>query len=1505
LAILAAGLVLTYWTVHRADREMRDRLLLQARLVAQAVNVDRLRQFAGDETDLDRPVYVRLKAQLAAVKRAHAKCRFIYLMGRKPTGEVFFFVDNEPSDSKDCSPPGQMYQEAPDAIRRTFETGAGTVEGPFTDRWGTWVSAFAPITDPQTGHPAAVLGMDIAADAWARDALRSALAPVLLTLAPLVILLPLATLLTLQSRRAGARRHWTSRLKPAPAVAVALSLSMFAAWTAGQTERHVRERMFAQVTTSRADVIAKTFHGLRDTRIESLADFYAGSEEVSEDEFRRFTRHLTKDGTVHRWLWAPAVAETERAAFEANARAAGSKDYEIWQKDAQGTRVRASGRDTYYPIFYIAPLMDDEDLLGYDLVSDPVHRAALEEAMRADLPSATDAVARSPEPDGAKSVFLYRPVFDRDRPERLSGFAGAEVRMKTFLRNVGHDGATLSAISLVRDAGAPELLASDWSSAEAPPAEPSLACPVFAFGKVFWVDVRAGNEFLRLHPARAAESTALIGLLLSAALWFVLSMFFRRRTELERLVADRTASLHESEERYRMLFESADDSIRVMDGDRIVDCNARSVEMFGFESKEDVVGRSIFDFCPNQQPDGTPSRERALAMIAAALRGEPQQFQWRHLRKDGTPLDLEISLNRFPSQGKTYIQAIGRDITRRKQTEAELLRTQFAMDRAAYSILWVNEEGRLVYANDAACASMGYTRDELLAMTVFDIDPDFRIENWEQHKKDMRRLGSMSFESRHATKDGRIFPVEVTTNYFEFDGRFMACAFDHDISERKRGEEAIEKRIMALTQPLDDPQGVVIEDLFNLDDLQHLQDEFARATGVASLITRPDGTPVTKPSNFTRFCAETIRKSEIGRANCERSDAQLGVDGLAGPIIRPCLSAGLWGSGASITVGGRHIASWLIGQVRDETISEEHIRAYAQEVDADETDFLAAYHEVPVMTQEQFTEVAQVLFTLARQLSTLAYQNVQQARFITERKQAEEALREKAALLEAQVNATIDAILVVDEHHRRLLINQRAIELFHVPQHILENEDDTVLLQHVAAMVKDPELFLEKVNRLYSNIHEVCHDDIELGDGRLLDRHSAPVLGKDGKYYGRIWVFRDITESRRADEDREKLQAQLAQAQKMESVGRLAGGVAHDFNNMLGVILGHTELALEDLDPRQSLFADLHEIRKAAERSADLTRQLLAFARKQTISPKVLDLNETVEGTLKMLRRLIGEDIELAWRPGHNVGPVRIDPSQIDQILANLCVNARDAIGNTGTIAIETSSAIFDDAYCAQNLGFLPGHYALLAVSDNGCGMDKNMLKNLFEPFFTTKEIGKGTGLGLATVYGIVKQNSGFINVYSELGQGSTFRIYLPQYAQEAIPIPQESPVERLAQGRETILLVEDEPAILRLANTMLQRLGYAVIAASSPGEAMRLAAAHPTEIHLLMTDVVMPEMNGRDLAERLLPLHPDLKRLFMSGYTADVIAHHGVLDEGVHFIEKPFSIRDLGAKIRDVLDHG
>lgn len=511
---------------------------------------------------------------------------------------------------------------------------------------------------------------------------------------------------------------------------------------------------------------------------------------------------------------------------------------------------------------------------------------------------------------------------------------------------------------------------------------------------------------------------------------------------------------------------------------------------------------------------------------------------------------------------------------------------------------------------------------------------------------------------------------------------------------------------------------------------------------------------------------------------------------------------------------------------------------------------------------------------------------------ITESEEAAESLRQSEKKWRATFERSPVGIVLLDNQSLIIDCNHHFTKIFGVP--------------------RETYIGLNLLERLPSGpMQEILQRALsEDGVHRFEGSHSSVISGKE-VYLNIVServsqnlivvVLADFSEQRKAALAQEKMRDQLNQVQKMEAVGRLAGGVAHDFNNMLGVILGLTDMVLDQMEPTHANFEDLQGIRVAARRSADLTRQLLAFARKQIVEPRVLDLNETVEGMLKMLQRLIGENISLLWRPGKDLLPIRIDPSQLDQILVNLCVNASDSIEGTGTISVCTEHAPAEEISTLMDGGEV-GQYVLLTVTDDGCGMDKEILKNLFEPFFTTKKLGKGTGLGLATIYGIIKQNKGFIKVFSEPGRGTKFKIYLPLYNDRPLTIRERVHETGGVEGDGTILLVEDEPAILSMMKKMTERLGYNVLAASGPSEALSVAAKHIGEIHLLLTDVVMPEMDGRELEGYIRELYPSIETLFMSGYSDDIIANKGIVEEGMAFIQKPFSKNSLAVKLREIM---
>ena len=516
------------------------------------------------------------------------------------------------------------------------------------------------------------------------------------------------------------------------------------------------------------------------------------------------------------------------------------------------------------------------------------------------------------------------------------------------------------------------------------------------------------------------------------------------------------------------------------------------------------------------------------------------------------------------------------------------------------------------------------------------------------------------------------------------------------------------------------------------------------------------------------------------------------------------------------------------------------------------------------------------------------------ARDITDRKVAEDTLR--------QSEDRIRAILRASPLGIGLFVNRKldwANERFY---HLVGHEEGSLIGQDARVVYPDDEAYDQTGRELYEGTEESGTNEVETElirkDGTTFDcsMRACPLDPKD-PFKGQIVTIADISEAKR-------LAAQFRQAQKMEAVGRLAGGVAHDFNNLLMSIMGHADLALMSLAEDDPLRRRLKEIKGGGKRAASLTRQLLAFSRKQILQPVVLDLNSLITGFVKMLERMIGEDVELETVLASGLSRVEADPGQMEQIIMNLVVNARDSMPDGGKLIIETVNVDLDKDYAKEHdVSMQPGPHVMLGVSDTGMGMDDKTKSHIFEPFFTTKEVGKGTGLGLSTVYGIVKQSGGYIWVYSEPGQGTTFKIYLPAVEREAAQVQEEQTSSDDFTGSETILIVEDDDSLRNMVCEILEPQGYSILEAQNGIEALRVSESHSGQIHLMLTDVVMPKMGGRELEEHLRPLRPDMKVIYMSEYTDNAILHHGVLSPGIEFLEKPFTPAGLRKKVREVLD--
>lgn len=724
---------------------------------------------------------------------------------------------------------------------------------------------------------------------------------------------------------------------------------------------------------------------------------------------------------------------------------------------------------------------------------------------------------------------------------------------------------------------------------------------------------------------------------------------------------------------------------------------------------------------------------------------------------------------------------------------------------------------------------------------------------------------------------------------------------------------------------------MTVASVLDMEALQQIQDALADATGLSWELVDPEGQPIMRPSGSQRLC-ELVRAEPAERARCVSTTRLAGRRAVEqqGPARSRCDACGLVCIVAPILVEGRHLASWHCGQVRLGEPEPAMLDRLEASCAVDRTVIARLFQQAPLVDPAKFDAISSLAWHHAKALSNQAHMTLQLRRDVSARRQAE-------AFLDEIINALSEPVFVKDRQHRFVTVNRALCELLgHVREELLGKSDPDFFPAEQARV------FWEKDDEVFSTGQPCVNEELltdASGTTRVIVTTKTMFRRADGSSY-LVGVIRDVTgqrrdeqelaryrsrleelvsartrellaaneklmreidERKRAEEGKRQAEAQLVHQQKLEAIGRLAGGVAHDFNNLLTGILGHVSLALREAPSEGRVFDSLNEIRNAARRAGDLTRQLLAFSRKQVIEPRPVDLSQLIGNLHKLLSRIIGEDVRLEIDLHPSLPAVRVDPGQIEQVIVNLAVNARDAMPQGGSLRITTSLAAVAHERQAQPPVARPGEYVRLTVSDTGVGMDEQTRDRIFEPFFTTKQ--GGTGLGLSMVYGIVQQHDGFIDVISEPGRGSSFLVYLPVMRGEVEPKTQPVSSSNLPVGTETILLVEDEPIVREVSRLLLTQLGYRVLVASDGAQALALSDAETGPIDLLITDIVMPGMDGRELAATLTRRRPSLRVLFTSGYTEDVIVRRGVLEQGVDFLAKPFARELLAARVREILD--
>ncbi|MBM4091522.1 MAG: PAS domain S-box protein, partial [Planctomycetes bacterium] len=951
LLLLVGGGLLSWWMVARADREMREELLRQTRLAANAVNVEHLRSLTGSEADLREPRYARLKRHFADLKHADSRIRFVYLVGRTSSGELCFLVDNEPPDSKDCSPPGQVYEEASEEFRHAFESRTATVLGPVVDRWGTWVTGLVPLVGPKAATPGvatadavvAAMCVDIAAQTWNRDLARATVPAVLLTVALAAILVVGTVLLRRRAVMASRAPRWMEHLEPALAAVAGLTLTVFAADTAGRGEMVDRLNTFSQVATGQTAAVAKTLDVLRSYQLEGLARFHEGSSHVTASEFAQYAAHLSQNPAVRAWAWVPAVSAANVSRFEAEACASGLTDFTIWQKDTAGRRVPATGRAVFFPVLHVSPRGGHERNIGYDLGSDASHRAALEEAARTGLAMATEPAVLEQEWGEQEVTLAVRPVFVGASPTgRLRGFVLGVLDFEALLRDTAGDGGALMSVGVLRGAGEPELLAADWNPRSPPPARPRVTHPVFLCGKTFAVSAHPDADFAGLYPRRAARFTLLTGLMLTAALACVAAVTARRHAALERLVAERTAMLQRSEQWQSATLRSIGDGVIACDVEgRVERLNPMAEALTGWSAFE-AAGRPIEDVFRVVDAQARDGQENPIRVVLRD--GEPVRptNHTAMITRLGTRRQIAESCAPIRDAARRVIGAVLvlRDVTqehrRREELAEERRRLDFIMDvtrtgldivDAQFNLRYVDPGWQKIYGDptgrkcyeyfmgkDSPCPTCGIPRALETRQTVVS-------------------------EEVLPREDNRV--VEVHTIPFQdAKGEWLVAEFNVDITARKRTEEALRAQKEQLAR-----ERANLEAMFEAAQVGvMLVDENARVVRVNDVLGRLGGNDVasrlnTQPghalgcvheSEVPQGCGHApacrdcpIRKTatEVFRENRAvrnvEGTADLSVDGA---VKRVCLTI----SGAPLVLDGlRHSLLSLVDITENKVIEEE------------------------------------------------------------------------------------------------------------------------------------------------------------------------------------------------------------------------------------------------------------------------------------------------------------------------------------------------------------------------------------------------------------------------------------------------------------------------------------------------------------------------------------------------------------------------------------------------------
>jgi PAS domain S-box-containing protein len=1357
LAIAGAGLFFAWWTARRTDGEMRTDLLQQTQMTTQAMDVNHVKALSGTETDLGKPEYRRLSEQARAVCSVKTGWRWIYLMGYRSDGTVFFYLDSESTSSKDHAFPGQVYDEAPESFRRVFETGRAIVEGPYTDHWGKWVSALVPITDPQTGVVLAVLGTDIDARDWKWNMASRTALPVGLML---ILLIVAVAVFSVHRRINTAPKPILQRLLPPIATILVLLMAGVGAllW-----QQH-RQGIDREIASDISDVYGEMHMAIDQeySILGALAQPVAANPSVQKALRERDADRLLAD-------WQP-VFETLRQERHLshfyfldanriclmrihNPKQHGELVNHSMILDAKRTGEVSSGIELgsrgNLALRTVQPVFEGGMLVGYvelgKEIGDVLQTLHLRSAIQLAVLIRKEFLDRQAWEDGMR-LLGHQP--DWDRLPRSVVIYSSQKRLPDTLVSLGDQTAGEHAQGKTNrktDDG------KDWIVSSMPLRD-SLGKEIGDL--LIMRNISAENSVFTYLFILGGTVCAVLLTLMLCFLYVLL-----RRTDSG--IRAQQEELRKSEAQKNGILNGISTNIALLDKELKILWANRAAAKSVNKQPEDMVGHTCYSFWGNS----TEPCENCPAFKAIQT-GKPEHKVVH--TPDGRIWDEEAEPLFDTSGNVTAVIEIAQDITEQQQAEATLRdsekRFSSLVAQSPLSIQILDVSGKTVQVNRAFEDLWGISFGQMR---------DYNILKDEQ----FRDIGLVSYLEKAFSGNLSDFPPA------EFTPRLGALV----------GHKRI---VQAFAYPIKDESGAVKEvTLMHRDITKQRTAELHRD----------------KQLLFARALNE-IAEVVISKDNAK--DILENANRIVGESMQ--------------------VDRTLIYHV---SFKENQITGLCEWLGQNHPDIAPTKDRYPLdMFLSPFTEIRNTLKYLESHFNEVNEHFMKDG---------------SGEILHSQlkIKSLIWYPFFFDEHGYHVFTLNQILEQRRWTQ------DEIDFLESVAKQIS---LALIKI--------------------KLLE------------------------EKKFAEEERIRLESNLRESQKMEAVGQLAGGISHDFNNLLSVISGYSQILLMNPDLSGKARLQIEAIDQAGERAAGLTRQLLMFSRRQPVAPKIINLDMIVSGIEKMLRRLIKEDVTVT----RNIEPVlwliKADPGSIEQVIMNLFINASDAMPDGGTLTVEIANVKIDETNLHYHHSDIkPGLYVMLSVSDTGCGMDKNVKEHIFEPFFTTKEIGKGTGLGLATVYSIIKQSNALIDVQSEPGKGTRFRIYFPKALDDGIANEGQHETENMPRGTETILLAEDEDSMRNMLQNFLQSIGYTVLPACNGKNALEIAKNHKEPIHVLLTDVVMPEMNGFDLAKHVKNSFPEMKLLFMSGHAKPTDTHK-MMKIGDNLIEKPVSIYALAVKLRKIL---